>query len=170
MPSPVIIKVQSEPYLIKFMEKLYGSSPLNFPKKSNWHTMLEYFLDKPPMNWIEPDFGEATMQIQLPFLENKNVLSNHYLSPVKQRVLTDEMKRFFKITFRTELSKMIVMGLQRQQALEIFIEKYGLSMDCWDFLEKDYQRYLKLRHYHKQFRSSKNSSDKEVELPAVSLT
>lgn len=168
MPSPTVIKVQCDPYLIRFLEKLYGPAPITFPKNSTFNSILEHFLDKPPLDFHEPDYGARTLQIRLPYLEHRNVVSNCYLSELRQRILVGELKRYFKITFRTEISKLIVMGLQRQDSIEVFIEKYGLTLDSWDMLEKDYQRYLKLRSYHKQFRPKKNLSDKEADCPAIS--
>lgn len=168
MASQTIISVKCEPYLIKFLEALYGPSPITFPKNSNFNNILEYFLDKPPLDLKPPNDEEENLAIKLQFLENKNVVYNNYLSPNRQRVLTGEINRFFRITFRMEISKMICLGLQRQDSIEIFIEKYNLSLDCWDMLEKDYQRYLKIRSYHKQFRMKKNPSVKSVDCPAVS--
>ena len=114
MASPTIIKIMCEPYLIKFLESLYGPSPITFPKNSNFNTILDVFLDKPPMNYQEADFGDKTLEIRLPYFENKNVLFNYYLSPTKQRVLINEIKKFFKIT-----------GLCR---IQIIIKYYKLNI------------------------------------------
>lgn len=168
MPSPTIIKVMCEPYMIKFLETLYGPSPISFPKNSNFNTILDVFLDKAPIEYKEPDHGEKTLAIRLPYFENKNVLFNFYLSPTKERILVKELWKFFRITFRSEISKCIVLGLDRQDAIQIFIEKYNLSQDDSDFLEKDFQRYLKLRSYHRLFRTKKNTSVKADECPVIS--
>ena len=168
MASDTIIRVKCEPYLVKFLETLYGKSPISFPKKSNFNSILDVFLDKPPLDYQEPEYGENTLEIRLPYFENKNVLFNFYLSPTKQRILIKEIWKFFKITFRGEISKHIVLGLDRQDAIQIFIEKYNLSQDCTDSLEKDFQRYVKLRSYHRLFRNKKNSSVKDHDCPAVS--
>ena len=161
MASNTILKVECDSYLIPFLETLYGKSPITFPKGSNFNSILD---------WIERDWGKNTLLINLRYLEHKNVVSNYYLSPIRQRILTSELKRYFKITFRTELSKLIVMGLNRKDSIELFCEKYNLSQDAWDMLEKDYQRYLKLRSYHKLFRPRKNSSDNDPVCPATSNT
>ncbi len=167
MASQTIIRVSCEPYLIKFLETLYGPSPIVFPKNSNFNTILDVFLDKPPIDYKEPERTEKMLEIRLPYFENKNVLFNYYLSPTKQRILIKELWKFFKITFRSEISKHIVLGLDRQDAIQIFIEKYDLSQDNCDFLEKDFQRYVKLRSYHRLFRSKKNTSVKEVNCPEL---
>ena len=171
MPSPTTIRIICEPYLIKFLEKLYGPAPIQFPKGSNFNTILEVFLDKPPQNYdpTETFFsGPGVLEIRLPYLEHKNVLSYWYLTETKQRVLIKEIWKFFKITFRSEISKHIVLGLDRQDAIQLFIEKYDLDQDVCDMLQKDFQRYVKLRSYHKLGKAKKNSSDKDPVCPAVS--
>jgi hypothetical protein len=168
MGSPITIKLKCEPYLVKFLETLYGPSPISFPKNSNFNTMLDVFLDKPPLEFKQPEIGEKVLEIRIPYFENKNVLFNNYLSPTKQRILIKEISKFFKITYRGEISKYIVLGLDRQDAIQIFIEKYNLSQDNSDLLEKDFQRYVKLRSYHRLFRKKKNSSVKGPECPDVS--
>ncbi len=165
MASNIVIKVKCEPYLIRFLESLYGPSPITFLKNSNFNTILDVFLEKPPLDYSEPDYGDSTLLIRLPYFDNKNVVFNNYLSPTKQRIFKNEIWKFFKITFRSEISKYVVMGLDRQDALELFIEKYNLTQDSWDSLEKDFQRYLKLRRYHRQFRMKKNTSVKEAVCP-----
>ena len=41
MASDIIIQVKCEPYMIKFLETLYGPSPISFPKKSNFNALLD---------------------------------------------------------------------------------------------------------------------------------
>ena len=170
MASEIKINLSCEQHLIRFFETLYGPSPILFPKNSNFNTILDVFLDKPPLGYVEPNNCENTLTIQLPFLENKNVISNFYLSPTKKRIFVKELEKYFKITFRSEISKHIVLGLDRQDSIQIFIEKYNLSQDECDMLEKDFQRYLKLRCYHRLFRNKTNSSVKGHDCLVTSQT
>lgn len=158
MASQIILRVKCEPYLVKFLETLYGPSPISFPKNSNFNTILDVFLDKAPFDYHEPEYGVNTLKIQLPYFEHKDIRSYNYLSPKKQTAFVKEIWKYFKITYRSEIAKCIVMGLDRQDAIEIFIEKYNLSLDCWDFMEKDFQRYLKLRAMRRLRRTNKNSA------------
>jgi len=158
MASQIIIRIKCEPYLIRFVETLYGPSPISFPKNSNFNTLLDVFLDKPPLDHIEQDYGESTLSIQLPYFDNKDIRSYNYLSAKKQAAFVKELWKFFKITYRGYISKLIVAGLDRQDAIEIFIEKYDLSLDCWDFMEKDFQRYLTLRSMRRLRRTNKSSA------------
>ena len=158
MPSDMIIRVKCDPYLVRFAVALYGNMPINFPKNSNFLNILDVFLDKPPMDFKQPDYGKETLWIQLPYFENKNILYNNYLSPLKQRIFVKELNKYFKITFRSEVSKHILNGLEKKDSLALFIEKYNLSQDSWDFLDKDFQRYLTIKRKRRLFRNRKNTS------------
>ena len=167
MPSDMIIRVKCDPYLVRFAVALYGNMPINFPKNSNFLNILDVFLDKPPMDFKQPDYGKETLWIQLPYFEDKNVLSNNYLSPLKQRIFVKELNKFFKMTFRAEVSKHIVNGIEKQDSLYLFMEKYNLSQDSWDFLQKDFYRYVNLRHKRRLFRNRKNTSVKDPVCPTI---
>jgi hypothetical protein len=166
MPSDITIKIKCDQYLIQFLETLYGPSPIVFPVKSNFNMFLDVFLQKPPLNYQEQDYGKNTLIVQLPYFENKDVRSYYYLTQKAQQKFVDEIWKFFKITFRREISKYIVVGLYRKDSIEMFIDKYNLSLDCWDMLEKDYQRYIKLSWKKRLFRRNINSSVREPVYPA----
>ena len=165
MPSPITINVKCDQYLVRFLEKLYGPSPIVFPVKSNFNMFLDVFLQIPSLDYHQQDFGENTLIIQLPYFENKDVRSYFYLSEKAQEKFVEEIWKFFKITFRKEISKYIVLGLYRKDCIELFIDKYNLSLDCWDMLEKDYQRYIKLSWKKRLFRKNINSSVKDPVCP-----
>jgi len=159
MPSQVILRLKCDQYLIRYLETLYGDQPIVFPKKSHFSKFLDVFLLQPPLDYVETDHGENTLSILLPYFEDKDVRSYNYLTKKRQEAFINEIRKHFKITYRSEIAKSLVCGLDRQDALAIFIEKYNLSQDTWDFLEKDFQRYLKLRRYHGLSKINKNSSD-----------
>jgi hypothetical protein len=158
MPSDIIIRVKCDAYLVRFAVSLYGNLPINFPKNSHFLNLLEIFIEKKPLDFKEPDYGNNMLWIQLPYFENKNIVFNNYLSPVKQQTFVNELRKYFKITFRKEVAQLIVHGIEKQDAINIFIEKYNLSQDCWDFLQKDFYRYLNLRDKRRLFRTKKNTS------------
>lgn len=171
MASQIVISVPCEEYLIRFLEKMYGPSPISFPKKSNFNTLLDVFLDRPPMNHtpVTPEDPGKFLQVELPYFEQKDIRSYNYLTAKMERAFVKEIWKFFKITFRGEIAQLLVLGLDRKDALEIFMEKYNLPQDCWDALEKDFQRYLKLRSKKKRlFKPSLNSAERQPACPATS--
>jgi len=121
--------------------------------------MLDLFLEQRPLDYHEaPHYGKNTLKVRLPYFDTKNVDYYNYLSEKKQQVFVKEVWKFFKITFRSFVSQHIVLGLDKKDAIDLFIEKHKLPVDIWDSLEKDFQRYLKLRSKRKLSRKSKNMS------------
>lgn len=153
-------------YLVRFLETLYGPSPVSFPDKSNFNMFLDVFLTQPPLNYQETEHGQNTLSIQLPYFENKNVNSYFYLTQKAQQKFVDEIWKFFKITYRSEISKYIMVGLYRKDSIEMFIDKYNLPLDCWDMLEKDYQRYIQLSWKRRLFKKNPNLSSRGAVCPA----
>lgn len=160
MSSPVIINIGCEVYLIRFLEKIFGPQPISFPKKHDFNSILDFLLQVPPLDYHEPDYGDKTLRIKLPYFEDKDVRSYNYLSNFRQRKFEKRINQYFKITYRGIISKYILLGFDRNDSIELFMEEYNLPVDCLDTLEKDYHRYLVVRRKRKLFKNRKNSSDK----------
>ena len=167
MPSPVTIKIKCPVPLIEFMVGQYGPMPIVFQRKCDFTDILNWMLDIPPLDYHEHDYGPSTLTIQLPYFEDKNVLSYNYLTRVQQEMFVRRVYRFFKITFRGEMNKSIMLGWEKKESIILFQDKYGMGPDSTDMLEKDYQRYIQLRCKNRDlFRTNKNLSVKEAKCPA----
>jgi hypothetical protein len=169
MPSDLTICVPCPEYLVKFLEKLYGKSPVAFPRNSNFNAILDVFLEKQPPN-SKPisSLETSSLVIRLPYFDHKDVRSYNFLSPTKENILIKEIWKFFKITFRSEISKSLCLGLDRKDAITLFMEKYDLPEDGRDLLEKDFQRYLRLRQISQLKKFRKSSSVERPFCPADS--
>jgi len=167
MPSPVTIKIKCSIPLIEFMEGNFGPMPIVFPRKCDFTDMLDYLLEIPPLDFHERDWGKETLVLQLPYFDDKNIFSYNYLSRLKQEMFVKRIHQFLKITFRGEMNKMIMLGFEKKDSIEMFMDKYSMGPDSTDMLEKDYQRYIKLRWKKRTlFRMDKNLSVKEANCPA----
>jgi len=148
MPSDLIIKVKCPVYLIRFQESFFGiplGEPICYSKRHHFSEVLDHFLTKPPKDYYElPNYGEETLQIKLPYFEDKDVRSYFYLSNTKQKTFVWHIWAFYRVTARTELTKLILLKCQKQDCVSIFMEKYNLPENSRGMVEKDYQRYLKL--------------------------
>gem|GEM_PF-1055911 len=122
------------------------SSPINFPKSHDFNNALDFLITKPPPKWENEDYGDRTLLIQLPFFEDKNVLSNWYLSIRAQRAFVNRVTKFFKVIFHAQMNQSLTLGLNKKDSIEVFMEKYNLTMDSWDMLEKDFNRFIHIRH------------------------
>lgn len=159
MSSPVILKVKCRTYLIRFLEHTFGPQPIAFPRKHDFNNILDFLLAKPPLDYHEPDYGEETLEIKLPYFEDKDVRSYNYLSAFKQDKFEARIAQYFKIVYHAEINKYINLAFLRKDAIELFMDEYNLPVDCIDMLEKDYSRYLTIRWKRKLFRNNKSSSD-----------
>ena len=154
--TPTIIRFECEPYLIQFMEKKFGKKPIRFPRKHDFNNLLEYLLDMPPLDY-SPVLGENTLSIILPDFRTIHTSIYSYLSPASEVIFKKRMKLFFRITFHADINQAVVCGIQKKDAIGLFMEKYDLSPDCIDMLEKDYNRYLTLRRVNRRNRKKINS-------------
>ena len=161
--SDQILTIRTKPYLIRFLETTYGPQPIKFPK-SNFNDIILYYVDFPPLDYKVPDYGDETLKIEIPYCEFKNIKSYNYLNPERQDFFNDEIYMFFRLTYRKEISKLLMMQsnkkdpVRKKKAIEMFMEKYNISMDSWDMLDQDYKRHIKLTWKTHRLRLNRNMS------------
>jgi hypothetical protein len=141
MPSETIVSFTCPSYLIKFFEYNFGTKPILFPTKHRINRMLERHIEIPLSDYIPPT-GENVMEIRLPFFVTKDVRSYNYISPLSQKILIHVLKSIFIEVFYSEIDSALIDKYPKKFAINFFIEKYRLPIDCYDQLKKDYQRYL----------------------------
>lgn len=142
---------------MRFLEEYFETSqPILFPSHHDFNTLLDFLISKPPKDWQDMEYGDHNLQIKLPYFDNKNVLSQWYLSRRNQAAFTKRVAQFFKVVFRGSINQSIILGFSKQDSIDIFMTQYNLPADTWDMLAKDYSRYLTLRRTHKIRKSSKN--------------
>jgi len=156
MPSPMIVKVKCDSYLIRFVQAFFETeSPIQFPPKHDFNNQLDFLLTKCPKDWIPEDYGENTMAIQVPYFERKNVLYHWYLSGRAQSIFVNRLSNFFKVVFNSEMNQCLVLGFNKKESMEFFQEKYNLGPGTNDMLEKSFSRYINIKRVKK---SRKNIS------------
>jgi hypothetical protein len=160
------IKVRCRPHLVKFLEHLYGKQPIVFPRKDNFNKILNMMLGDNPEQSKTYNRTDVNLDIQLPYFENKNVLYNFELSSVQETKFIQKIEDLFTIVFRDEMDQWRLMGIKGIDALQLFMERYGISQDSIDMLIKDYYRYRKRRNAKDFHNRKKNSSVKSRFCPA----
>lgn len=171
MPSPITISIRVQPYLVDFITSLFGPQPISFPRKHNFNRMLNLFLEKEQPAFSNYRRGETNLEIQLPYFEDKNVLSNFSISPVQERVLVSKMEDLFKLTFRDEMDQWLLLGVTKIEAIHLFIDKHQLKEDSVDMLLKDYQRFRDCKYKKKaSLKKKKILSVKSAFCPVVPIT
>ena len=157
MPSPMTITVRCAPHLVRFMEAVYGPQPITFPRRDNFSLLLNFLVEKEPDNYSNYATGDVKLTVLLPYFEDKNVLYNYVLTPLKEVVFINKIDERFRIAFNDEMNKSTLLGISKIDSVHLFMDKFNLSEDCIDMLLKSYQRYIKLKRYHaKHQKKSKN--------------
>jgi len=156
MPSPISITVRCAPHLVRFMEKLYGPQPITFPRKDIFSLLLNFLIEREPDNVSNYEPGAETLEILLPYFEDKNVLYNYNLSALKESIFVAKIDERFRLAFNDEMNKSTLVGINKIDSVHLFMEKYNLSEDCVDMLLKSYQRYIKLKRWHNSKKRQKN--------------
>ena len=144
MPSPITININCPLYHIRFMESVYGAQPIVFPRRDNFSLLLNYLLEKRPDEYVISNYGDNNLAIQLPYFEDKNVLYNYYLTPIKEQVIINKIDELFKVTFKSEMNECLLYKLSMVDSIHVFMDKFHIPEDNFDLLKKDYYRYRKI--------------------------
>jgi hypothetical protein len=163
MPSPMTIKIECEPYLKEFMQAIFGPEPISFPRNHVLNYTIRHLLDRPPRDYVEQKDYETYVEIALPYCEETNVIYNFYLSEKSKQILRNRMEREFRLAFRDDVNKSRLTGINKKDAVGLFIDKYELNADIIDMLEKDYQRNSSLRSWkNRKLQRKKNIKNTSV--------
>lgn len=150
MPSPMTIKIECEPHIVRFFTRIFGPMPITLPKGHVLGFTLRHLLDRPPKDHVEKSSEyETYLEIRIPFNDEKNPLYNFHLTDESKRILADRIEREFKLMFREDINASRLSGLKKKDAIYLFIDKYDLNPDVFDRLTKDYQRNYHLRRYYR---------------------
>jgi len=166
MPSPMTISIRIQPYLVDFLTKVYGPQPIAFPRKDNFNRILNKFMDREPATYSSYHRSDTNLEIQLPYFEDKNVLSNFSLSPVQHSILVAKIEDMFKLTYRDEIDQCLLLGIKKIKAIHLFMEKYEIREQSVDMLLKDYHRFRNCRYQNKFQKHKKILSVKSRFCPA----
>jgi len=157
MPSPMIIQIKSPAWLIQFLQSYFNcDSTILFPTRHDFNSQLDFLLTKQPIEWVYEDFGDQTLNVQLPYFENKDIRQNWYLSEKSQALFICRASSFFRVIFNSEMNQSLNLGFNRKESMQIFQEKYNLGPGTNDMLEKSFSRYINIRRLKKS-RKKKNS-------------
>lgn len=130
MKSRITATVKLDSRLKSFVLSVYGKEPVYFPKRDKLNSLLSVLLSKPPL-----DFKFTTLDpvndlvIILPYFEHLNINSHNYLSDRSQRVFAKRIKTLFDVAFVDFIDKCFLDGIDRVDAVNLFIDKYNLPDD-----------------------------------------
>jgi hypothetical protein len=170
MKDRLTVKISIEPYLKAFLLSVYHQDePIFFPKKDKLNDLLQLLLSKPPKNHIPRAVETDHLEIIIPYFENINIMSYHYLSEANQRIFCRRVKKIFWYTFEDFMDECFRQDLGRGDAIYLFIDKYNLPVDSKieDRLRKELYRSKRIfrkypkRNYQKTKKLEFIQSDKD---------
>lgn len=166
--SQFTVNIKCYSYVISYIESIYGPQPICFPKKDRFNTMLAFSVIKTPRDYSgEPDFGENTLSVCLPGMEDKNVQTWNYVPECAKREIASAMKALMFSEFHCHMdrAKSKDIAFNVHSSIYLFMEKYGINPGSLDMFLQARKRYLtKLRVARNKV---KKSSDKDVSCPSV---
>jgi hypothetical protein len=154
MNDRITVKISMEPHLKAFLLSFYHQKePIFFPKKDKLNDLLQLLLSKPPRNHCPRAQECGCLEIILPYYENLNIMSYHYLSPECQRIFCIRVKKIFWYTFEDFMDDCHLQGMYKKDSIWLFMEKYNIpvELDIEDRLKKElYRSKLLFRKYAKR--------------------
>ncbi|MFH1118221.1 MAG: hypothetical protein V1775_00250 [Bacteroidota bacterium] len=150
--SEFTINIRCPRAVIEFMETRYGQQPIRFPRKDRFNSMISFALQKPPKDYTgEVSFGEETLAVFLPSMEDKNVRCWNYLTQTAQQEISARMKAFLKAEFHNfmDIARSKEISFNGHASVYLFMEQNGINPESFDMLLKERQRYLQRIRWHR---------------------
>lgn len=140
-----------EQHLVDFLYAVYQPNQKNEPlfiiKRDRLNKLLSLLLSKPP-----PEYNpfkktkEPYLELILPYFEKLNINTYYYLSHRSQRIFAKQVSTIFDVQFFNFIDDCMIEGLDKIEAINLFIEKYTLPdhLNFQDRLLKKIQRSEKI--------------------------
>lgn len=160
MGSPVYVTFKVDVFYQTFLRAYFEQYDLlfEFPAKSEFNILLEFLVKKQPRAQRSPDpeidfmnqleihkktqYGDQAFNVQLQYMEHKNVLSYNFIPPAGERIFNDKIKDLFKLVFHKHVDQAIHrIGLRKKDAIYSFMDEFNMSVSRSERLNKNYQRY-----------------------------
>lgn len=159
-----------EPYLKAFLISVYRQQPpIFFPKRDRLNDLLQILLAKPPSDLKYKPQDSCCLEVIIPYFENLNIMSYHYLSPKNQILFGKKVKQMFMVTFIDFMEECFRHDISKNDSIYLFLEKYEIPVDSKieDMLRKSLYRSKRMlrkfprREYRKTKKCRNISSDNE---------
>ncbi|MDA3912266.1 MAG: hypothetical protein PF448_13010 [Bacteroidales bacterium] len=159
MASGIITSIQLDPFYQRFLRNYFEHTGIvfEFPKNHELSKVFCLLLTRPPLDPEPRDVKkEWEFKIDIPFMQHKNVMYNHYISARANISLAKKIHEFYMLVAHEELIRFRNQGFQHTECIDLFIDKYNLWFENYDRVLKDWQRYRN-RIYQRKF--SKKSTN-----------
>jgi hypothetical protein len=164
--SQISVNIQCHVAVVAYIQSVYGKQPVSFPKKDRFNTMLAFSVIKSPPDYAgEPDYGKETLKVNLPYMEDKNVLTWNYVPEVAKKEIAKAMKALMYSEFHLHMDKAKSKDIDFNvhSAVYLFMEKYNIPPVAFDMFLQVRKRYLSRLRVARN--KSKKLSDKHTLCP-----
>lgn len=151
MASPILVTLKLDPFYQRFLRSYYNCEEpvMEFPCREDFNILLAHLVGKTPKiksgeKLEKKDFGEYTFIVALPYIEHKDVFYYNHFSERSLQIFQTKVYDFFKMIFHGDLNHSVHnLGIPKNDAIRLFMEKYNLLVDDEDRIKKGYYRYEK---------------------------
>ncbi|SEF42732.1 hypothetical protein SAMN05216354_0380 [Xylanibacter ruminicola] len=141
-----VCSIRVEPYLATYARAKFEidskTGGIKIPDTFDLYHCVWQLMERRPRGAQLPE--EPNLTIWLPF--RRTVPSKHpeywnYISPHNARLIERSLRRLFNWEFHHWCEELVAGGSTRKDAVDAFIRRYGLGIDCNETLLKNLQRH-----------------------------
>jgi hypothetical protein len=151
MPSPIVVKIEVPAWMKKYL--LYQSEnkqePIEFHRKHRYVLLLNCILTNKYDTYIvnDPDKKDTNSEIvtiRLPWSKMHDVYFYNKIARDNREKFRNEVKTDFYFQYQTYIRNRKMVGIERKQATEEFLERYDITEDelKYESLYRKFTRYM----------------------------
>jgi hypothetical protein len=161
----ITTSIKIKPYLREFLLHAYGEEPLRFPDSSDLLAFVHELRIKRPTRATGEPVGNLLLAI--PFQKHgKDPRQYNYLTPRSQRVIQNKVNTLFTATMNDYVARKVhVLGLEYREAIELFIEEYGIDSISFEGLKQKNYRDRSGKRYRRENRFKRIKNVKNEDFP-----
>jgi len=142
----ITVTIRLDPFLQQFLRGYFECNAIvfSFPRQSRkqWLTIaLKAALWYPPENYKPQTWGEETFIIEIPEMNEKDPLSQNYISERANAEFTRAIKTFYEGVVYQFFDEMKVARYGAKSIVALFVDRYGINDKFEDRIARDFSRY-----------------------------
>jgi hypothetical protein len=117
MPSEIFCTLELDPFYQAFLRARFQvpeGEPFRFSKGHDLSLFFQALLRPAPPHFMEPDFGEDSFLIEIPFIEHKNPATYRYVSPERMVMFSSRVMRYWKMVAHDIITQARRMGMEKK--------------------------------------------------------
>ncbi|TAJ13040.1 hypothetical protein DMA11_10260 [Marinilabiliaceae bacterium JC017] len=156
MASGIITTVKLEPFFKQFLRSHFEQENdlvFTFPKGHDLQKRLNLLLIKKPIKASEHNYGEESFEIELYYMEGKDVRQHNYISETAAKIFARKIKEFYSMIFH-EFYNARYRFFTHKEIVYQWMEQNCFDESAYDRIERDARRYRR-KNYNKNYYQKK---------------